>query len=97
MKISPPEMFSRFNIMYHLDIEKGDDIDVYYDSDGSDYNDEELYGNIYNGIWYVNSRCFVIVFPQHFHKTYRKHTRFFYKQNFYKQRQAEIGKNSSKS
>ena len=42
------------NIMYLLDIEKADDIDVYYDSDDSDYDDEESYDNIYHGIWYVN-------------------------------------------
>ena len=42
------------NIMYLLDIEKADDIDVYYDSDGFDYDDEKLYGNIYRGIWCVN-------------------------------------------
>ena len=42
------------NIMYLLDIEKADNIYVYYDSDDSDYDDEELYDNIYHGIWYVN-------------------------------------------
>ena len=35
------------NIMYLLDIEKTDDVDVYYYSDGSDYDDEELYDIIY--------------------------------------------------
>ena len=35
------------NIMYLLDIEKADDVDVYYYSDGSDYDDEELYDIIY--------------------------------------------------
>ena len=30
------------NIMYLLDIEKADDVDVFYDSDDSDYDDEEL-------------------------------------------------------
>ena len=40
--------------MYLLDIEKADNIYVYYDSDDSDYDDEELYDNIYHGIWYVN-------------------------------------------
>ena len=29
------------NIMYLLDIEKADDVDVYYDSDDSDYDDGE--------------------------------------------------------
>lgn len=42
MKISPPEMFSHFNIMYLLDIEKANNIDVYYDSDDSNYDDQEL-------------------------------------------------------
>ena len=37
---------------YLLDVEKAND--VYYDSDDSDYDDEELYDNIYNDIWYVN-------------------------------------------
>ena len=39
---------------YLLDVEKANDVDVYYDSDDSDYDDEELYDNIYNDIWYVN-------------------------------------------
>ena len=43
------------NITYLLDIEKADDVDVYYNnSDDSDYDDEELCNNIYHGIWYVN-------------------------------------------
>ena len=44
------------NIMYLylLDIKKVDDVDVYYNSDSSDYDNEELYDNIYHGIWYVN-------------------------------------------
>ena len=41
------------NITYLLDIEKADDVDVYYNSDDSDYDDEELCNNIYHGIWYV--------------------------------------------
>ena len=36
MKTSPQDLFSDFNIMYLLDIEKADDVDVYYDSDNSD-------------------------------------------------------------
>ena len=36
------------NIMYLLDIEKADDVDIYHDSDDSDYDDEELYDNIYS-------------------------------------------------
>ena len=36
MKTSPQDLFSHFNIMYLLDIEKADDVDVYYDSDDSD-------------------------------------------------------------
>ena len=36
------------NIMYPLDIENADDVDVYYDSHDSDYDEEEWY------IWYVN-------------------------------------------
>ena len=36
MKTSPQDLFSLFNIMYLLDIEKADDVDVYYDSDDSD-------------------------------------------------------------
>ena len=39
---------------YLLDVEKANDVDVCYDSDDSDYDDEELYDNIYNDIWYVN-------------------------------------------
>ena len=39
------------NIMYLLGIEKGDNVDVYHDSEDSE---EELYNNIYSGIWYVN-------------------------------------------
>ena len=54
MKIYPEEIFSHFNIIYLLDIEKAEDVDVYYHSDDSNYDDEELYDNIYNGIWYVN-------------------------------------------
>ena len=53
MNISP-QIFSHFNIMHFLDIEKADDVDVYYDSDDTDYDDEELYHNIHNGIWYDN-------------------------------------------
>ena len=60
------------NITYLLDIEKVDDADVYYNSDDSDYDDEELCNNIYHGIWYVNQRCFVFAFPQHFHKNYKR-------------------------
>ena len=59
--------------MYLLDIKKADDNDVCYDSDNSNYDDEELYDNVYNGICYVNSRCFAIAFPQYFHKNYREH------------------------
>ena len=40
--------------MHLLDIEKSNNADVYCDSDDSNYDDEELYDNIYNGIWYVN-------------------------------------------
>ena len=36
--------------MYLLDIEKANNIDVYYDSDDSNYDDQELLDNIYNGI-----------------------------------------------
>ena len=36
------------NIMYPLDIENADVVDVYYDSHDSDYDEEEWY------IWYVN-------------------------------------------
>ena len=39
------------NIMYLLGIEKGDNVDVYHDSEDSE---EELCNNIYSGIWYVN-------------------------------------------
>ena len=39
---------------YLLDVEKANDVDIYYDCDDSDYDDEELYDNIYNDIWYVN-------------------------------------------
>ena len=53
MNISP-QIFSHFNIMHFLDIEKADDVDVYYDSDDTDYDDEELYHNIHNGNWYDN-------------------------------------------
>ena len=51
MNISP-QIFSHFNIMHFLDIEKADDVDVYYDSDDTDYDDEELYHNIHKGNWY---------------------------------------------
>ena len=54
MKIPPQENFSHFNIMHLLDIEKSNNADVYCDSDDSNYDDEELYDNIYSGIWYVN-------------------------------------------
>ena len=36
------------NIMYLLDIENADDVDVYCDSHDSNYDEEEWY------IWYVN-------------------------------------------
>ena len=36
------------NIMYLLDTEKADDVDVYYDSLDSDYDDEKLYDNTYS-------------------------------------------------
>ena len=49
---SSPQVFSHFNIMHFLDIEKA--VDVYYDSDDTDYDDEELYHNIHNNIWYDN-------------------------------------------
>ena len=37
--------------MYLLGIEKGDNVDVYHDSEDSE---EELYNNIYSGILFVN-------------------------------------------
>ena len=37
--------------MYLLGIEKGDNVDVYRDSEDSE---EELYNNIYSGIFFVN-------------------------------------------
>ena len=54
MKIFSQEIFPHFNIMYLLDIEKGDGVDAYYDSDDCVYDDEDLCDNIYKGIWYVN-------------------------------------------
>ena len=54
MKIPRQEIFSHFNIMYHVDIEKADDVAVCYDSDDSHYDEEELHDHIYNGIWDVN-------------------------------------------
>ena len=40
--------------MYLLYFETADAVDIYYDSDDSNYDDEKLSDNIYNGTWYVN-------------------------------------------
>ena len=40
--------------MYLLYFETADVVDIYYYSDDSNYDDEKLSDNIYNGTWYVN-------------------------------------------